>query len=326
MAKRVVFLDRATLADTVRLPHLPFEHNLICYDATHEDQIAERIANAAIVITNKARLSEAAIARAPHLALIAVAATGYDCVDVAAAHKRGISVTNIRDYAGATVPEHVFALLLSLRRSLFAYRRSVSEGAWQRAGQFCYFDHPVRDLNGSTLGIFGGGAIGMAVARLGEAFGMRVLIAARKSESVLPPGRVAFETVLRESDAITVHVPLNAQTHHLFDADVFAQMDRHPIFINTARGPVVDETALVAAVERGQIAAAGIDVVSVEPPPADHRLMVLAARDNVILTPHIGWSSAQAMQALADQLGEVITAFVAGAPRNLVTERPDRAP
>lgn len=310
-------LDRETLPPQTVLRAPGFEHVFEAHERTAPDQVAVRIADADIVITNKVQLTAEAIADAANLRLIAVAATGYDCVDVEACRARGIVVSNIRDYARATVPEHVFALIFALRRSLVAYRDAVLAGRWQEAGQFCFFDYPIRDLAGSTLGVIGGGVLGGQVAAVGRALGMSVLVADRKGEPARA-GRTPFEAVLAASDVITLHCPLNDQTRGLIGDAEFAAMARKPLLINAGRGGLVDEAALGRALDAGAITGAGFDVASVEPPPADHPLMKLAGRPNVIVTPHVAWASAEATQALADQLIDNIEAFVAGQPRNRV--------
>jgi glycerate dehydrogenase len=315
---RVVFLDRATLAKEIELRPLAFPHELVLHEATTPDQVVERIADADIVITNKAPVRAAALARASRLRLIAVAATGTDVVDLEACKAKGIVVTNIRNYAINTVPEHTFALLLALRRSIVAYRQSVADGAWQRAGQFCYFDYPIRDLAGSTLGVIGDGVLGQAVADLGRAFGMKVLFSTYKGVSGMGPLYTAFEDVLRRSDVITLHAPLMPSTRNMIGAAEFALMERRPLLINTARGGLVDEDALCKALESGQIAGAGFDVVTKEPPPPDHPFMRLLSHPNFILTPHVAWASREAVQGLADQLIENVELGWRGTPRNVV--------
>ena len=318
LTKKIVFLDRATLPPTTTLRPPSFAHELIAHERTEADEVAARIADADIVITNKARITREAMQGAPRLKLIAVAATGTDVVDAEAGRERGIVTSNIRNYAGHTVPEHTFALLLALRRSVLQYRASVADGRWVEARQFCYFDFPIRDLANSTLGVIGDGVLGKAVAEIGKAFGMRVLFSDYKGTTGMGPLYTPFEQVLRTSDVITLHTPLMPSTRNLIGAAEFAMMDRHPLLINTARGGLVDEAALVEALESGQIAGAGFDVVTVEPPPEDHPLMRLLERPNFILTPHVAWASEEATQGLADQLIDNIEAFVRGEPRNIV--------
>lgn len=315
---RIVFLDRDTLSPETKLRAPDFPHDLVVYDRTAPDEVAARIAEADIVITNKAPLRGEALATAKKLKLIAVAATGTDCVDLEACRNAGIAVCNIRDYATNTLPEHTFALILALRRSIVAYRQSVIDGRWQEARQFCFFDHPISDLANSTLGIIGYGALGKTVARIGEAFGMKILIAGRKGAERATPPQADFDEVMRKSDVITLHCPLNTSTRGLIGDREFALMERKPLLINTGRGGLVDELALEKALDVGLISGAGFDVTDGEPPAKDSPMMRIAARPNVILTPHVAWASREAIQALADQLIENIELFQVGTPRNIV--------
>ena len=315
---QVVFLDRATLPDDIRVRSLAFPHHIQEYDRSQPHDVAGRIADADIVIVNKAKISAEAIADAPRLKLIAVAATGTDNVDLAACRERGIVVSNIRNYAVHTVPEHTFALILALRRSILAYRDSVARGRWQESGQFCFLDHPIRDLAGSTLGVIGDGVLGRAVAELGKAFGMRVLFSDYKGTTGMGPLYTPFAEVLATSHVITLHTPLLPSTRNLIGAEEFAAMKRRPLLINTARGGLVDEQALHEALRSGQIAGAGFDVATVEPPPPAHIFMRMLDMPNFILTPHVAWASHEAIQGLADQLIDNIEAFQRGEPRNIV--------
>lgn len=315
--ERIVFLDRQTLSPEIVLQAPSFPHRFDMYDRTRADEVAGRIADADIIITNKVRITAADIAAAPRLRFIAVAATGYDVIDVAACVARGIMVSNVRGYAVTTVPEHVFALVLALRRNLIGYRQAVARGRWQEADQFCFFDHPIRDLAGSMLGVIGSGALGQATARLGSALGMKVQFAARKTD-LGRKGRVPFQMFLGTSDVITLHCPLNAETRGMIDDGEFAQMARRPLLINVGRGGLVNEHALVRAFERDLIAGAAFDVTTPEPPTIDSPLMRLLERPNFILTPHVAWASREAIQTLADQLIGIIEAFRAGSPTNRV--------
>ena len=315
---RIVYLERESVIAQVRRPAFP--HEWIEYPATRPEDVAERLAGATIAITNKAPITRSVIAELPDLRLVAVAATGTNVVDLDACRERGIVVCNIRGYAQDTIPEHVFALLLALSRNLFAWRESLLAGSWQRSSQFCLFDHPIRDLRGATLGVVGNGSLGQGVARLGEAFGMRVLLAEHKGAAEVRPGYTPFAQVLAEADALSLHCPLSEATRHLIGEAELRAMKSSALLINTARGGVVDETALVRALAEGWIAGAGFDVLTVEPPPAGHPLLdpALLGRPNFILTPHVAWTSREAMQALADQLIDNIEAFVAGQPKNQV--------
>lgn len=319
LMRRIVFLDRATIPDSVQLRRPAFEHEWREYDRTRPEDVVARLKGADMAIVNKVPLTSPMIEALPDLRLIAVAATGFDRIDLDATNTRRITVCNVRDYATTTVPEHTFSLILALRRSLMGYRRSVADGAWQKADQFCFFDHPIHDLAGATLAVFGAGSIGRAVMRLGAAFGMRVIRVGRKGQGGTADGDcVPFEVALAEADIISLHCPLTSSTRNMIGAPEFSQMKRRPILINTARGGLVDEAALVDALQTGRISGAGFDVASAEPPAPDHPFMAILERPDFILTPHVAWASHEAISALAEQVIGNIEAFVAGAPRNVV--------
>jgi glycerate dehydrogenase len=306
-----VCLDRSTLEANLREPGFP--HSYKAHDATAPGEIVERLRDATIVITNKVPLREATLAQLPNLKLIAVAATGTDVIDKACAKARGIVVSNIRNYAFNTVPEHVIALAFALRRSIVPYVESVRAGRWAQSDQFCFFDHPIRDIRGSTLGVVGYGALGKAVARIAEPFGMKIL-----AYDVFPqPGLVDLDTLLRESDIVTLHAPLTPETRNMIGARELGLMKREALLINTARGGLVDEAALAEALVKGEIGGAGFDVLTVEPPKQGNPLLGLNL-PNLIITPHVAWASREAMQILADQLIDNVEAFAAGKPQNVV--------
>ncbi|UTW11680.1 D-2-hydroxyacid dehydrogenase [Marinobacterium rhizophilum] len=315
---RIVFLDRSTIAPQIRLRRPDFEHGLVEHDHTRPEQVLERLAGATIAITNKVALRADVLEQLPNLRLIAVAATGTDCVDKAYCQRAGIAVTNIRGYAVNTVPEHTFALMLALRRNLVAYRDDVLAGEWQKSGQFCFFNHPIHDLAGARLGIIGEGILGQRVADIARAFGMVPLFATHKGKSGFGRLYTPWEEVLETSDIISLHSPLTPQTHGMIGLAELRAMQRHPLLINTGRGGLVDEAALVQALDEGWISGAGFDVAEGEPPAPDSPLMRIAGRSNVILTPHVAWASDEAQQALADQLMDNIEGFVRGKPRNQV--------
>jgi glycerate dehydrogenase len=316
MAHRIVFLDRSTLQANVRRPQ--FEHTWQEYAVTAVNELEERLRDATVAITNKVPLRADTLQRLPKLQLIAVAATGYDVIDIAYCKANGIVVNNIRNYAVHTVPEHAFALITALRRNLLAYRQDVENGRWQQVDQFCFFDHPIRDLHGATIGIIGEGVLGQGTARIARGFGMNVLFADHAPPKAAGVVFTPFEDVLAQSDVISLHVPLGADTRHMIGIEQFRRMKRTAILINTARGGLVDERALVQALKEGLIAGAGFDVLSKEPPKEGNPLLELRL-PNFILTPHIAWASDGAMQFLADQLIDNIEAFVRGRPQNLVT-------
>jgi glycerate dehydrogenase len=311
MTHAIVFLDRSTLDARLRSPKFP--HVYREYGASEIGTLAARLKGASIAIVNKVPLREDTLALLPDLKLIAVAATGTDNIDKAYCRRRGILVSNIRNYAYNTVPEHVFALAFALRRNIIAYHEDVRRGRWQTAEQFCFFDHPIHDMRGSTLGIVGYGAIGKALARIAEAFGLKVLA----YDTLAQPGLVDLETLLRQSDIVSLHVPLSAETHHMIGAAQLKMMKRDALIINTGRGGLVDEAALAAALTAGEIGGAGFDVLTTEPPRQGNVLLDLRL-PNLIVTPHVAWASREAMQILADQLVDNIEAFVAGTPQNLV--------
>jgi glycerate dehydrogenase len=316
MTHRVVFLDRASLKAKVRKPSCASE--FVEYEKTAVSEIVARLQGAAVAIINKVPMRAETLRQLPQLRLIAVAATGYDVVDVPYCKEHGIAVANIRNYAVHTVPEHAFALILALRRNILAYRRDVENGVWNRSEQFCFFTHDIGDLHGATLGIIGEGAIGQAMAAIGRAFGMRVLFADHpppKMEGVI---FTPHAQVLAEADVISLHCPLMPATRNLINIEAFRKMKRNALLINTARGGLVDEAALIQALEEGLIAGAGFDVLTVEPPRDGHPLLDVR-RPNFILTPHVAWASDGAMQFLADQLIDNIELWCRGTPQHLVT-------
>ena len=316
MTTRVVFLDRASLKATVR--KFKFDAEYIEHEKTAAEQVVPRLADATIAIVNKVPLRAETLQQLPKLKMIAVAATGYDVVDVAYCKEHGIAVANIRNYAVHTVPEHAFAMILALRRNLLAYRQDVEAGVWNRSEQFCFFTHPIGDLHGATLGIIGEGAIGQSTAAIGRAFGMRVLFADHPPPKMEGVVFTPHEEVLAQSDVISLHCPLVPATRNLIDIHAFRKMKRNALLINTARGGLVDEAALIQALNEGLIAGAGFDVLTVEPPRNGHPLLDVR-RPNFILTPHIAWASDGAMQFLADQLVDNVDLWVAGKPQHLVT-------
>jgi glycerate dehydrogenase len=320
MTKHIVFLDRDTIAPQTTLRRPQFAHSWVEHPRTSPEQVLERLGNSTnIVITNKVSLRADALAKLPALELIAVAATGTDVVDIGYCREQGITVCNIRGYAVNTVSEHTFAMIFALRRNLIGYREAVKRGRWQESGQFCFFDFPIRDLNGATLGIIGEGTLGQRVAEIGKALGMRSLFAAHKGRTGLGPLYTPWDEVLQTSDIITLHSPLLPETRNMIAMPEFRAMKQRPLLINTARGGLVSETDLVVALREGLISGAGFDVLTNEPPDDDHPLLELLDMPNFILTPHVAWASDEAMQALADQLIDNIESFVRGEPRNVVT-------
>jgi len=312
MRHSIVFLDRATLGVPLRAP--AFAHDYQEYEKTLEDQAVERLAGATIAIDNKVPLRAETLAQLPDLKMIALAATGSDCIDKDYCRAHGIVVSNIRDYAADTVPEHVIALIFALRRNLMAYNRDIRAGKWQTMDQFCYFDHPIRDIAGSTLGIVGYGALGKSVAKRARALGMKVLATGHRPFD----GAVDLETLLRNSDIVTLHCPLTVETRNMIGERELSFMKKDALLINTARGGLVDENALASALREGVIGGAGIDVLTEEPPRSGNPLLDVSL-PNLIVTPHVAWASQSAMRILADRLIDNIEAFAAGRPCNIVS-------
>lgn len=313
---RIVFVERNTF--TIDFPRPSFPHEWTEFGETSQDQITSRLAGASIVICNKLQLRRDALSKLPELKLIAIAATGVDNIDLEFCREGGIAVCNTRGYATTSVPEHVLMLMLALRRSLIAYHGEVRRGVWQQAQQFCLLNHPINDLKGATLGIVGYGKIGQSLQQLAVALGMSVLIAEHKGMETVRPGRTLFTEVLMNSDVLSLHCPLNEETKNLISVAELNLMKSNSILVNTARGGLVDDQALLDALHQGRIAGAGIDVLRNEP-PRNGNALVEANYPNLIVTPHNAWASRQAMEQLAEQLIANLEAFVRGEPQNLVT-------
>jgi glycerate dehydrogenase len=287
--------------------------SLRVYDRTAAAEIVARAAAAEVVLTNKTPLTRETIAALPQLKCIGVLATGYNIVDVAAARERGIPVCNVPEYGTPNVAQATFALLLELTNRVGRHAELVRAGRWSSCPDFCFWEGELVELAGLTLGIVGYGRIGRAVATVGRAFGMRILAARRGRGD--DPECVEFDTLLRESDVVSLHCPLTPETREIIDAAALAKMKPNAFLINTSRGPLVNEAALAAALNAGQIAGAGLDVLAVEPPPATN--LLLAAR-NCVITPHVAWATREARRRLIACTAENLRAFAAGRPRNVV--------
>ncbi|CAM2809193.1 D-2-hydroxyacid dehydrogenase [Vibrio neptunius] len=314
----VVFLDRATIPTYIELPHLPFDHQWIEYDFTSPELVVERLKNAQIVITNKVVLDAAVLRQLPELKLIAVSATGFNNIDIDYCREQNIAVTNVQGYATQSVPEHVVGMIFALKRNLMGYHNDIANGEWQRNKQFCFFTHPIGDVAGSTLGVVGSGALGQATAALARAVGMQVIYAEHKGANLCRNGYLPFEQVLMMADVLTLHCPLNEQTHHLIGRHELAQMKPGSVLINTGRGGLIDEAALVEALKRGTIAGAGVDVFSQEPADDSNPLLANMNLPNLLLTPHVAWGSDSSIQNLANILMDNINAFHQGREQNRV--------
>lgn len=316
---KIVMLDRTSLdrgdLDDGHLQQIASQ--LICHDATAPEQISQRIANSEVVITNKVKLNAHAIAQAKQLKLICIAATGTNNVDLAAARDAGVTVCNVPDYCTDSVAEHTYGLMLQWVRNLPAYHQDVRNGTWSDAEHFCLLEHPISELAGKILGIVGYGSIGRRVAELAQALHMQVLIAERPGITELRPGRTAFMDVLRQAEILTLHCPLTPETHHLLNRQHLDAMKPGALLVNTARGALIDEQALLASLNDGHLGGAALDVLEQEPPPAGYP-MLQYVKPNLLLTPHIAWASRRARQQLLDELVENIRHFSAGQARNVV--------
>ena len=288
------------------------------FDRTLPDELAEHAGGAEILIVNKVPFGREAFAVLPELKLLCVIATGVNNVDLEAASDAGVAVVNVRDYAAASVSQHVFLLTLALTTRFRDYQRDIDSGRWQAQEQFCLLDHPIRELSGKTLGLIGYGHIARAVERIGRAFGMEVLVA----ESLRPgagsqPGRVPLDRLLQDSDVISLHCPLSEYSRGLIGAAELRRMKPEALLINTARGGIIDEAALLEALLQGQIGGAGLDCLEQEPPAPDHPLLN-AGLPNLILTPHNAWGAREARQRLVDGTADNIRHFLAGETPNRV--------
>jgi glycerate dehydrogenase len=315
---RGVFLDLRTVdRDDLDLTALrSVVTQWTCHDWTAPSQIIDRIQDADILVTNKVRLDRTALESAHTLKLVCVAATGTNNIDLGVCHDLKITACNVTGYATPSVVEHVYAQILNLMRRLNEYRMAIEEGRWQNADDFCLMDFPIRELQGLTLGIVGHGELGQAVAVMGKAFGMNVLIAERTG-SHPRPGRIPLQDLLAASHVVSLHCPLTENTRHLIGERELGLMRRDAILVNTARGGIVDEAALLEALRSGRIAGAAVDVLSEEPPHRGNPLLEISL-PNLLVTPHIAWASINARQRLIEEIAANIRAWLNGTPRNLV--------
>jgi len=317
----IVFLDAATYGDmSLKLFTDPW--NCTVHQVTSRAETIQRIAGHTIAVTNKVAFGKMVLnsSEADDLKLIAVAATGTDIIDKVAAEKRGIKVCNVPGYATQSVAQFTMALILELATRAAKYGNSVNSGEWQKSPVFSLLTFPQVELTGKKLGIIGYGNIGRAVAQMARGFGMEILIAARPgSTAPMPKERISLNELLQQADIVTLHCPLTAETKNLINARSLALMKPTAFLINTARGALIDELALVAALQKKTIAAAALDVISQEPPRSDHPIIQAAAElENLLVTPHTAWSAREARQRLLVEVKENIGAYLCGKPRNLV--------
>jgi len=281
-----------------------------------DNELHEVLSRADVVVSNKVLLTDEHLSQANHLKLVCIAATGTNNIDLESAARNNIAVCNVHGYATPSVVQHAFTLLLALTTRFNEYTSAVKQGAWSKSNFFCLLDYPIRELDGKIIGIVGYGHLGKAVAKVAEAFGMMVLLAKRNSEDQRP-GRIALHDLLPQVDVLSLHCPLTEETRGMIGADELALMKKDAVLINTARGGLVDEDALLDALKTHQIGGAGLDVLEKEPPPAGYPALK-ADMPNLIITPHTAWASRESRQRLLDEIALNIEAFKAGELRNVV--------
>ena len=314
---RITILDAFTLnPGDLSWSSLAELGQLEVHEWTPPELVLDRAAGAPIVLTNKTVLSGDILRSLPDLRYIGVLATGYNVVDVSSAAERRIPVTNVPGYAAPSVGQAVFALLLELTNRTGQHAQAVTAGRWTASRDFCFWDGPLVELNGLTLGIVGYGAIGQNVAAIARALGMHVIVHSRRP--VPSEENVTLDELVRRADVVSLHCPLTPGNEQMINAQRLASMKPSAFLINTGRGGLVDERALADALNRGQIAGAGLDVLSKEPPPADNPLLTAK---NCIVTPHIAWATKASRERLLGVAVSNVRAFLAGAPQNLVTPR-----
>lgn len=289
---------------------------LTVYDRTAQEDVAARIGDAEVVFINKVRLTDEIFAACPNLKLVSILATGYNIVDLAAAKRRGITVCNVPGYSTRAVVQMTFALLLEICQQVGLHSGAVHTGRWQTCPDFCFWDRPLIELDGKTMGIVGYGAIGSAVGTVAQALGMKLLVTARHEKPVPEGARfVSLPELLAQSDVVSLHCPQTAENARMIDAGALAQMKDGAILLNTARGGLLDEQAVADALRSGKLLAAGMDVVSAEPIRADNPLLTAP---NCFLTPHIAWAPLETRRRLQAISAENLRAFLAGKPQNVV--------
>jgi glycerate dehydrogenase len=314
----IVVLDGYTLAaDDVSWQDLRGVGTVTIYDRTPEGEIVSRSQDADALLINKVAVTGETINQLPRLRYVGVTATGTNIVDLQAAKARGLVVTNVPGYATPSVAQTVFAHMLNLAQRVGYHADRVKEGAWSASADFCFWETPQIEISGLTMGIVGFGAIGREVAKIANAFGMKV-VATSRSFTAHPRdvSMVDLDTLFRVADVVTLHCPLNEQTKEIVNRRRLGKMKPSAFLINTGRGPLINEQALADALEAGQIAGAGLDVLSQEPPPADHPLL---SAPNCFITPHYAWATRKARERLIHEVVENIAAYLAGSPRNVVS-------
>lgn len=314
---KLVFLDSDTLPHPIAKPEWITTWEDRPATPQHTEDVVAALQDAAICITNKIRITPAILAQTPTLKYVCVAATGYDCIDLQACREHGVTVSNVPGYSKQSVAESVIASIFALRRNLLTYQRLGRE-AWSRSSHFCVHDRPILDIRDATLGIIGQGAIGSEVARLAQALGMRVLFAEHRGKHEIREGYTRFETVIAQADIITLHCPLTPATQGLIGQAEIAHMKPGSLLINTARGPLVNEQAVIDGLMSGHLGGAALDVLMTEP-PLGHEPILQTEHPNLLITPHVAWAAQDGLARLAKGLEGNLAAFYAGTPINVVS-------
>ncbi len=317
---KLVILERDTYGNDIDFGALEaLVDEVVAYPVTAQEDVAERVKDADFVLVNKLLMQESSLTDAKNLKLLLEGATGYNNIDLDYVRSRGLGAANVAGYSVQIVPQHTFALYLSLSEHIAHFNTYVKSGAYSRSGVFSHFMPSFNELEGKTWGIVGLGNIGRRVARIAEAFGCRVIYYSTSGRNSNPDyTRVDFDTLLSESDVVSIHAPLNKDTKGLFDATAFEKMKTSAVLINVGRGPIVDEPALVDALNAGQIAGAGLDVMETEPLPASSPLFNVKDPEKLLLTPHMAWASVEARQRLVNEVVLNLEAFLKGERRNRV--------
>ncbi len=309
---KAVFLDRETFNKSISIDCIKQQvSEIVCYQTTSTDQVIARCKDAEIIITNKVTLDTALLSQLTKLKLICISATGYNNVDIKAAQRLNIAVTNVTGYASASVAQYVFAQILDYYQQTSYYQKVSEQGLWSSSDTFCYHGNPITELSGKTLGIIGFGNLGQAVANLAQAFGMNILISERVNSQSIRADRVSFEQLLKSADIISLHCPQTPDTEGLINKQALSQVKPTAMLINTARGALIDNEALFNALKNNELAYAVLDVLEQEPPPENHPLLV-SQLANLKITAHIAWASTESQQRLIDLLSENIAAFTLG--------------
>lgn len=315
---KLVITDWQTMCHDSELSCACFEEfaQVTAYPLTKPEETAQRIGNAELLLCNKTLITKEVIAACPNLRYIGVLATGYNNIDMEAAKAAGITVCNAGTYSTDAVAQYVFAQILYHYNSIHLYENDVRSGGWRKAAAFSYFPYPTYELRGKTLSVIGYGSIGRQVAKLGDAFGMKIVIATRTKPEGCPYELVSIEDAFSRADVLTIHTPLTSETKGMISAENLARMKPSALLINTARGPIAEEAALAEALKSGRIAAAALDVLETEPMSADTPLKDIPS---CIITPHIAWSPLETRQRLLGIAYENLRCYLGGTPQNVVS-------